>query len=57
MEQVRHHEDRDRIFNGSEGRWTICGQPWGPQPETGPWCQECVDAVIEFADTMRQGQR
>jgi hypothetical protein len=57
MTQVRHHEDRDHIFTGSEGRWTICGKPWGPQPKEGPWCQECVSAVVKYADKMRQGRR
>jgi hypothetical protein len=59
MDLVQHFEDSDHKFTGHEGRWTMCGEPWGPQP-TGDGvqrCPKCVDAAVSYADTMRQGQR
>lgn len=59
MTEVRHFQDRDHVFTGHEGEWTMCGQPWTPQPagEDVPACPDCVDAAIGYADSMRQGQR
>lgn len=48
-ESVRHFEDRNHEFTGSEGRWTICGERWAEQPEVGADCRACVDAVVEYA--------
>lgn len=40
---TRHYEDTRGYYNGSEGRWTICGEPWTDQP-TGlvTDCIECA---------------
>ncbi len=54
---IRHFKDEDRKFNGSEGDWTICGLPWTVQPAVGERCQACVDAVVNYADGMRAGNR
>jgi hypothetical protein len=56
---VRHFQDRDHVFTGHEGDWTMCGKPWAVQPagEEVEACPECVDAAISYADSMRQGQR
>lgn len=40
---IRHYEDIDRYYFGSEGRWTICGLPWSRQP-TG-LVTDCVDCA------------
>lgn len=60
MEQaIRHFRDRDHVFTGHEGEWTMCGKPWTGRPKGDdvPLCQDCVTAAVDYADTMRQGQR
>lgn len=54
---IRHFHDKDHVANGSDGDWTYCGKPWRPQPKDAKPCDQCVDEVIKYADTMRQGQR
>lgn len=58
-DQIRHFEDKDHVFTGHEGQWTMCAKPWEPQPagENVEPCPDCVDAAIGYADGMRQGQR
>lgn len=40
---IRHYKDVDRYYTGSEGSWTLCGEPWSKQP-TGlvTDCAECA---------------
>lgn len=57
MNEVRHFRDKDHVATGSDGDWTYCGRPWEPQPEDAQPCELCVNEVIKYADSMRQGQR
>lgn len=42
-EAIRHYADEDSYYNGTEGRWTICGLEWSKQPEgVVTDCPECV---------------
>lgn len=55
---IRHFRDRDKVFNGSQGDWTVCGLAWERQP-TGlvTDCTKCRGLLRELADRMRPGQR
>lgn len=58
QQAIRHYCDLDKVFNGSAGTWSVCGQPWKQRMSSGDAdCVECKRLLSEYADRMRVGNR
>ncbi|WP_203911239.1 hypothetical protein [Rhizocola hellebori] len=51
---IRHYADEDNYYNGSTGRWTICGLKWFRQPAgVVADCPDCVKLRQERIDRAK----